>query len=115
MVQSQTLDRAFAALADPTRRRILERLTTGPASATELARPMGISLPGVLKHIRILEEARLLTTEKHGRTRQCRAGPHQLEDVTGWIERYRQQWSRQLDALEVIIERQKGGSTWHTR
>ena len=111
MVKSQTLDRTFSALSDPTRRDILERLSTGPASASELARPTGISLPGMLKHIRILEQANLVTTEKSGRTRECRVGPEQMEDVTRWIERYREQWDRQLDRLEVIIERKKGEAT----
>ncbi len=115
MVKSQTLDRTFSALSDPTRRDILERLTMGPASASELARPIGISLQGVLKHIRILDEANLVTTEKSGRTRECRLGPEQMEDVTRWIERYRQQWDRQLDRLEAIIERNKGEATWHTK
>ena len=69
MVQSQVLDRTFSALSDPTRRDILERLTRGPASISELARPTGISLPGVLKHVRILEEANLVTTEKRGLTK----------------------------------------------
>ena len=115
MVKSQTLDRTFSALSDPTRRGILERLTTGPTSASELARPIGISLPGVLKHIRILEEANLVTTEKSGRTRQCRLGSEHMQDVTRWIERYREQWERQLDRLEVIIERKKGERTWHTK
>lgn len=108
MVKSQALDRTFAALSDPTRRDILERLMVGPASASELARPLRISLPGVLKHIRILEDANLVTTAKNGRTRECRVGPEHMEDVTRWIERYRQQWDRQLDRLEVIIERRKG-------
>ena len=111
MVKSQTLDRTFSALSDPTRRDILERLSTGPASASELARPTGISLPGMLKHIRILEQANLVTTEKSGRRRECRVGPEQMEEVTRWIERYRLQWERQLDRLEVIIERKKGEAT----
>ncbi len=115
MVKSQTLDRTFSALSDPTRRDILERLAIGPAPVSELARPIGISLPGVLKHIRILEEANLVTTEKRGRTRECRLGPEQMEDVTRWIERYRQQWDRQLDRLDAIIERKKGEATWHTK
>lgn len=115
MVKSQTLDRTFSALSDPTRREILERLARGPVSVSELARPIGISLPGVLKHIRILEEANLLTTQKNGRTRECRLGPEQMQDATHWIERYRQQWDHQLDQLEAIIERKKGDSTWHTR
>jgi DNA-binding transcriptional ArsR family regulator len=115
MVQSQVLDRTLSALSDPTRRDILERLTRGPASASELARPIGISLPGLLKHIHILEEANLVTTEKSGRTRECRLGPERMQDLTRWIERYREQWDRQLDQLEAIIERKKGEATWHTR
>lgn len=108
MVKSQTLDRTFSALSDPRRRDILERLSRGPASISELARPFGISLPGVMKHVRILEEANLVTTEKNGRTRECRLGPAQLDDATKWIERYRQGWERRLDRLEVYIERKKG-------
>ena len=108
MVQSQVLDRTFSALSDPTRRDILERLTRGPASISELARPTGISLPGVLKHVRILEEANLVTTEKRGRTRECRLGPEQMDDATRWIESQRRQWERRLDRLEAIIERTKG-------
>jgi DNA-binding transcriptional ArsR family regulator len=108
MVQSQVLDRTFSALSDPTRREILERLARSPASITELARPIGISLPGVLKHVRILEEANLVTTEKRGRTRECRLGPEQMDDATAWIESQRRQWERRLDRLEAIIERTKG-------
>ena len=111
MVQSQTLDRTFSALSDPTRRDILERLSTRPASISELARPYRISLPGVMKHVRILEEANLVTTDKHGRTRECRLGPERMDDATRWIERYRSQWEHRLDRLEAIIERRKGGRT----
>jgi DNA-binding transcriptional ArsR family regulator len=108
MVKSQTLDRTFSALSDPRRRDILERLSRGPASVSELARPFGISLPGMLKHVRILEEAKLVTTEKKGRTRECRLGPEQMDDATRWIERYRDQWERRLDRLEAVIEKRKG-------
>ncbi len=111
MVQSQTLDRTFSALSDPTRRDILERLSTGPASISQLARPYRISLPGVMKHVRILEEANLVTTDKRGRTRECRLGPERMDDATRWIERYRSQWEHRLDRLEAIIERRKGGRT----
>ena len=110
MVKSQTLDRTFSALSDPRRRDILERLSRGPASISELAHPYGISLPGVMKHVRILEEANLVTTEKNGRTRECRLGPAQLDDATKWIEKYRQEWERRLDRLETIIERKKGAT-----
>jgi DNA-binding transcriptional ArsR family regulator len=108
MVKSQLLDRTFSALSDATRRDILERLQVGPASITELARPVGISLPGVLKHVRVLEEANLVTTEKRGRTRECRLGPERMDDATEWIERHRRHWERRLDRLEALIERKKG-------
>ncbi|HZB01466.1 MAG TPA: metalloregulator ArsR/SmtB family transcription factor [Actinomycetota bacterium] len=103
MVKSQPLDRTFSALADGTRREILEHLQLGPASISELAKPTGISLPGVLKHVRILEEANLVTTQKKGRTRECRLGPERMEDATVWIERHRDHWERRLDRLEVYL------------
>jgi DNA-binding transcriptional ArsR family regulator len=110
MVQYQaTLDRTFSALSDPTRRDILERLGRGPATISELAQPFGMSLTGLKKHVRILEEADLVTTEKVGRTRECRLGPGQLEDATQWIETYRRNWERRLDKLEGYLERNKGG------
>jgi DNA-binding transcriptional ArsR family regulator len=109
MVQSQVLDRTFSALSDPTRRDILERLSTGPASISQLAEPIGISLPGVMKHVRILEEAKLVTTEKHGRTRECRIAPGDMDEVTDWIEHYRRTWEQRLDRLEAYLEQQKEG------
>ena len=112
MVKShaQTLDRTFAALSDPTRREILERLSRGPASISELARPRGMSLPGVMKHVRILEAANLVRSEKRGRTRECRLGPGRLDDARRWIDWYRRQWDRRLDRLEAHLER-KGATT----
>jgi DNA-binding transcriptional ArsR family regulator len=107
MVQSQRLDRTFSALSDPTRRDILRRLSSGPASVSELARPIGISLPGVLKHVHILEEARLVTTRKHGRIRECSLGPSDMADATRWIEAHRQRWERRLDRLEALLERER--------
>ena len=107
MVQSQVLDRTFSALSDPTRRDILDRLSSGPASISELARPIGISLPGVMKHVRILEEAKLVITQKRGRTRECRLGPGDMADVTRWIETHRQQWERRLDRLEALIQQDR--------
>lgn len=108
MVQYQVLDRTFAALSDPTRREILDRLGRGPASITELAKPFSMSLTGLKKHVQILEEARLVTTEKIGRTRQCRLGPEHLEEAVNWIEVYRRQWDRRLDGLEAYFEKKKG-------
>jgi DNA-binding transcriptional ArsR family regulator len=105
MVQFQALDRTFSALADPTRRAILDRLGRGPASISELAKPFGMSLTGVKKHVQILEEAELVTTRKVGRTRECRLGPERLEDAGRWIELYRRRWERRLDGLEAYLER----------
>jgi DNA-binding transcriptional ArsR family regulator len=111
MVKSRTLDRAFSALSDPTRRDILERLGRGPATITELARPLDISLPGVMKHVRILEEASLVTTERKGRVRECRLGPERLEEATRWIGTYRRRWERRLDRLEGYLSRKRGERT----
>ena len=109
MVQYQaTLNHSFSALADPTRRDILERLGRGPATISELAEPYGMSLTGLKKHVRILEEADLVTTEKVGRTRECRLGREQLEDAAQWIEMYQNRWDRRLDRLESYLERKKG-------
>jgi DNA-binding transcriptional ArsR family regulator len=103
------LDRTFSALSDPTRREILDRLGRGPASITELATPSGMSLTGLKKHVRILEEAKLVTTEKLGRTRQCRLGPERLEDAAAWIQLYRQRWEHRLDGLAAYVEQRRGG------
>jgi DNA-binding transcriptional ArsR family regulator len=109
MVQYQgTLDRTFSALSDPTRREILELLGRGPATISELAEPFSMSLTGLGKHVRVLEEAGLVTTEKVGRTRECRLGPGQLEDATRWIVTQRRRWERRLDRMEGYIERKKG-------
>jgi DNA-binding transcriptional ArsR family regulator len=110
MVKSPKLNRTFAALSDPTRRDILERLSRGPASISELARPHGMSLPGVMKHVRILEGADLVRSEKKGRTRECRLGPARLTEAARWIEWYRRQWYRRLDRLEAYIDRKKGAT-----
>jgi DNA-binding transcriptional ArsR family regulator len=111
MVKSRPLDRAFSALADPTRRDILERLGRGPATLSELAQPFDMTMPGVLKHVRILEQAQLVTTERVGRTRECRLGPEHLDDAARWIEGYRRHWERRLDRFELYLERQKGERT----
>jgi DNA-binding transcriptional ArsR family regulator len=108
VVRSQRLDKTFAALADPTRRDILHRLVRGPASLSELARPYGISLPGVMKHVRVLEAANLVTTRRQGRVRECRLGRGGIEEALRWIEGHRHQWEGRLDRLEAVIERRKG-------
>ncbi len=114
MVQYQVLDRTFSALSDPTRREILHLLSQRPASISELAEPFGMSLTGLKKHVRILEDARLVTTKKIGRTRQCRLGPEHLEGARDWIEVFRQQWESRFDGLEAFFDQQKGTPRWLT-
>jgi DNA-binding transcriptional ArsR family regulator len=109
MVQYQTIDRTLAALADPTRRDILERLgLRGVATVSELAAPAGMSLTGMKKHLRVLEEAGLVSTEKVGRTRRCSLGPKRLEDLQGWMDSYRSMVEERFDRLDELLERQKG-------
>jgi DNA-binding transcriptional ArsR family regulator len=102
--QSAILDRRFFALSDPTRRSILERLATGPATIGELARPFDLTLNGVKKHVVILESVDLVITAKVGRSRECRLGPAQLDDATRWIEDYRRAWERRLDRFGAYVE-----------
>jgi DNA-binding transcriptional ArsR family regulator len=108
MVQHQTLDRVFGALADPTRRGVLTQLGRGPASVGELAEPVGITLTGMKKHIQVLEDAGLVTTEKVGRSRQCRLGQEQLDDAMAWISFYQRLWERRLDGLDTFFTLKKG-------
>jgi DNA-binding transcriptional ArsR family regulator len=108
MVQYPQIDRTFAALADPTRRGVLERLGRGNATISELAEPFGISLTGMKKHVRVLEDAELVSTEKVGRARQCRLGPRRLDDVQQWIEMYRRMLEERLDRFGELLERTKG-------
>jgi len=97
---STTVDRAFTALADPTRRAVLERLGAGRATISELADPFGMSLTGMKKHVRLLEEAELVTTEKVGRVRWCTLAPYAFEGIGTWLER--------LDRFARVVERTKG-------
>ena len=108
MVQYPQIDRTFAALADPTRREILERLGAGGATITELAEPFGISLTGTKKHVRVLEEAELVTTSKVGRERRCSLGPRRLDDVRDWVDTYRRMLDERLDRFGELLERTKG-------
>lgn len=102
------LDRAFGALADDNRRRILDRLGAGPVSVSELAAPLGMSLPGVLKHLRVLEAAQLVQTSKAGRTRWCALSDGALDNAASWIDERRQQWERRLDRFERELVTRKG-------
>jgi len=106
MVQySRKLDAAFSALADPTRRGILERLGKSDAAISELAERFAITLTGIKKHVRVLEAAGLVTTEKIGRVRQCRLGPRRLDDETAWIASYRRKLEGRLNRLGEFVER----------
>jgi DNA-binding transcriptional ArsR family regulator len=108
MVHYSPVDRTFAALADPTRRAVLERLGLGSATISELAEPFGMSLTGMKKHIRVLEEAQLVSTVKVGRTRLCARGPRRLDDVREWVDVYRQMVNEQLDRFGDLLDRTKG-------
>src|ERR1700744_833384 len=98
------LDSSFAALADGTRRGVLEQLARGDASITDLAEKFQMTLTGMKKHVGVLEEAGLVTTEKVGRVRTCKLGPQKLDDVAAWLESYRRRWQARFDALDEIIE-----------
>jgi DNA-binding transcriptional ArsR family regulator len=100
----RNLDHTFFALSDPTRRRILELLAANPATIGELAEPFGLTLNGVKKHVRVLEDAELVVTEKVGRVRECRLGPAQLQDAARWIEEYRNAWQARLDRFGTYVE-----------
>jgi len=108
MVQHSPVDRTFAALSDPTRRGILERLGRGNATISELAEPYGISLTGLKKHVRVLEDAELVVTKKVGRTRTCRLGPRRLDEIEEWISMYRRMLDERLDRFGELLERRKG-------
>jgi DNA-binding transcriptional ArsR family regulator len=103
MVKYSELDATFGALADPTRRAILASLMLGEASITELAKPHRMSLPAVMKHIRVLEQAGLVSQEKVGRTRNCRLEARPLKDAEEWIAQYEQFWEGALDNLERFL------------
>jgi DNA-binding transcriptional ArsR family regulator len=101
------LDASFAALSDATRRGVLERLGRADASITDLAEKFDMTLTGMKKHVSVLEQAGLVSTEKVGRVRTCKLGPRRLEDETAWIERYLQLWDARFDELDKVVEELK--------
>ena len=109
MVQYTTarLDASFAALSDATRRGVLEQLGRADASITDLAEKFHMTLTGMKKHVGVLEQSGLVTTEKLGRVRTCKVGPRRLEEETAWIERYRQFWDARFDELDKVVEELK--------
>jgi DNA-binding transcriptional ArsR family regulator len=105
------LSTTFAALADPTRREILARLSTGEASVTELARPFEITLPAVSKHLKVLERAGLIERSRRAQWRPCRLDAGPLKDVADWVEHYRHIWEQRLDRLDVYLQELQGKDT----
>src|SRR5437879_8311670 len=103
--QSSTLNRTFAALADPTRRRILAHLARGDKRVTHLARPHAMSLPAVSKHLRVLEKAGLLRRRRYGRVHQLNLEAKPMRQAVRWIEEYRKFWEGSLDRLAAYLER----------
>lgn len=104
---SADLDRAFSALADPTRRAIVSRLCDGPRTVSELSEPFDLALPSLLKHVRVLEESGLISSEKTGRVRTCRIEPDALQATEAWIHQHVATWERRLDRMEAHIQRMK--------
>jgi DNA-binding transcriptional ArsR family regulator len=109
--QRERIDRAFGALADPTRRAVLDRLGAGSATISELAAPFEMSLTGMKKHVALLEDAGLVATEKIGRERRCSLDPDGPDPVAWWIERHRTALEARLDRLGELVENQQKGST----
>jgi DNA-binding transcriptional ArsR family regulator len=101
------LDASFAALSDATRRGVLEQLGRADASITDLAETFQMTLTGMKKHVCVLEQAGLVTTEKIGRVRTCKLGLRRLEEEAAWMERYRQLWDARFDELDKVVEELK--------
>jgi DNA-binding transcriptional ArsR family regulator len=104
MVQEDALSNTFYALADPTRRAILARLSNGECSVTELAEPFAMSMPAVSKHLRVLERAGLISQSRSAQWRPCAINARPLKDVAEWTERYRQLWETKFDNLELYLQ-----------
>jgi DNA-binding transcriptional ArsR family regulator len=103
--EAAVLDEAFRALADPSRRAIVARLSQGSASVSELAAPLSISLPAVVQHLDVLRKSGLVSSEKVGRVRTCRLEPEPMRSVERWIARHRTEWETRLDRLGEVLNR----------
>lgn len=114
-MQPDPLSATFSALADPTRRAILARLAQGEASVTELAEPFAITLPGISKHLKVLERAGLITRSREAQWRPCRLEAGRLKEVADWLEYYRKHWEQSLDRLDDYVQelqaKEKGNDT----
>src|SRR5688572_32736311 len=109
----QNLDAVFAALADSTRRGILESLSDGDLAVSELAAPHDMSLPGFMKHLRVLEEAGLVTRNKEGRVVSCTLSARPMKDASDWMSRYEKFWTEKLDSLARFLYQQEELQTWN--
>ncbi len=108
--QSEALDLMFQALADPTRRQMVERLSRGPTSVSELAKPLAMSLPAVIQHLQVLEASGLVRSEKIGRVRTCAIEPDALQTVEAWVNARRTLWVQRLDRLGAFLAMPEDGA-----
>ena len=106
-MRADALSETFAALSDPTRRAILERLMQGPAPVTDLAAPFDVSLPAISRHLKVLARVGLITREKDARWRRCHLAADPLRDAADWVNRYRPFWEHRFDALDEHLRKQK--------
>jgi len=113
MADAATLDQVFWALSDATRRRVVDQLGRGPSSVTELAQPYGMSLPGFMKHLRVLEDAGLVTRTKEGRVVSCTLSAKPMKDASSWMSRYEKFWTEKLDSLARFLYQQEELQTWN--
>jgi DNA-binding transcriptional ArsR family regulator len=111
--EDPVLDRVFSALADPTRRGVLDALAGGSLAVSELAAPHGMSLPGFMKHLRVLEEAGLIAREKEGRVVSCELSAQPMRAASTWMSRYEKFWSDKLDSLARYLYQQEELQTWN--
>jgi len=114
-MSAETLNTTFAALADPTRRAILARLSAGEVSVSELAEPFDMSMPAISKHLKVLERAGLIERSRHAQRRPCRIAPAPLKEATDWLEQYRQIWELRLDRLDAYLQTLKTEEDDHGR
>jgi DNA-binding transcriptional ArsR family regulator len=114
-VTTETLDRVFWALSDATRREIVAHLQRGPASVSELAQPHGMSLPGFMKHLRVLEEAGLLLREKEGRVVRCELAAQPMQEAAMWLAHYEKFWNKRFDALGRFLYHQEQVDPWQDK
>mgnify|MGYP001198694654 FL=1 len=107
MIEKQTIETTFNALSDPTRRAVIEALSSGPVSVSELAKPFAMALPSFTQHLGILEDAKLIVSHREGRRRICALNPGTLQEAEDWLASHRAQWEARLDRFEVHLETMK--------